>query len=40
VAAYSNFTFEHFEEAFTSERWIVRIFARKKKGPREQVSMP
>jgi dolichyl-diphosphooligosaccharide--protein glycosyltransferase len=38
VMGYTNYKLKHFEEVFTSQRWLVRIFRRKKKNNREDIA--
>jgi dolichyl-diphosphooligosaccharide--protein glycosyltransferase len=36
---YKGFKLEYFEEAFTSENWIVRIYRKKPRSPREGLKV-
>ena len=35
---YTNYKLQYFEEVFTSQRWLVRIFKRKNKNNREEIA--
>jgi len=35
---YTNYKLQYFEEVFTSQRWLVRIFKRKEKNNREEIA--
>lgn len=35
---YTNYKLQYFEEVFTSQRWLVRIFKRKEKNNREDIA--
>ncbi len=36
---YKNFKLHYFTEAFTSERWIVRIYKRNQRANREAIEL-
>jgi hypothetical protein len=36
---YKNFKLHYFTEAFTSERWIVRIYKRNERANREAIEL-
>lgn len=36
---YKNFKLHYFTEAFTSEKWIVRIYKRNKRNNREAIEL-
>ena len=36
---YKNYKLHYFTEAFTSDKWIVRIFKRNKRGNREAIEL-
>lgn len=36
---YKHYKLHYFTEAFTSDKWIVRIFKRNKKGNREAIEL-
>jgi dolichyl-diphosphooligosaccharide--protein glycosyltransferase len=38
VIGYTNYKLKYFEEVFTSQRWLTRVFRRKKKNNREDIA--
>lgn len=38
VMGYTHYKLKHFEEVFTSQRWLVRVFRRKRKNNREDIA--
>jgi hypothetical protein len=39
MPGYKNYKLNFFTEAFTSDKWIVRIFKRKKRNNREAIEI-
>ena len=39
MIGYKNYKLYYFREAFSSEKWIVRIFKRRERNPREAVEI-